>query len=261
MKNRKLFRIIISFSAILFLSFGLLSTIRAENIQRGTVSSNNGLNVRSEASLKSKIISVLSSDTPVDLLEQSGDWYKIKIGSTYGYIHKEFVKLDSATESTTPAASTVSSDIINTEAPVKGTVLTEKGLNLREKADATSKTIELLKPGTKVDVLETSNIWCKISVDGYTGYVSKQYLSLQSINSPVVQASANTAASENKSVEGIVLTENGLNLRSEANLKSKIVSILKPNTILDVIEESGDWLKVKADNIEGYAFKQFIKIK
>jgi N-acetylmuramoyl-L-alanine amidase len=269
MKVEKFFRIIISISAIFFLSIGLLYTVKAENIKEGTVSSKNGLNVRAEASLKSKIISILKSNTPVELLEESGDWYKIKLSSDYGYIHKKFVTLKPENQDTTAAiklsvanSKTEPKAAVTEESKqIKGTVLTEKGLNLREEADATSKTIELLKPGTKVEVLETTNIWCKVKVDEYTGYVSKQYLKLQNIAEQTAQTSSNTAASDNKAVQGIVLTENGLNLRTAADFKSKIVSIVKPKTLVNIIEEAGDWYKLKIDKLEGYAFKQFVKIE
>lgn len=264
MKNKNIFKIIIFISAILFLSVELSSKVRAQDIKKGAVSSDNGLNVRAEAKLKSKIISVLQPNSVVELLEESGDWYKIKIGSIFGYIHKEFVKLDSEGEDTAAAANSLSGDSSKTgvteeSKTIEGTVLTEKGLNLREEADAASKVIELLEPNTKVEVLETANIWCKVKANEHTGYVSKQYLKLDKAETQTVQASTNTAETKNEMVKGIVLTDNGLNLRSEANLKSKIVSIIKPKTSVNIIGESGDWYKLKIDTLEGYAFKQFIK--
>lgn len=249
MKNKIVFKNIIFISIIAFLCAGLLSTANAEETKKGTVSLGKGFNVRAKASLDSKIISVLKPESSIDLVEESGDWYKIKVGTTYGYILKEFVKLDSESKSEASKTS-------------KGIVLTENGLNLREKADSKSKVLSVLKPGAEVEILETKDTWCKVKADDeYTGYVSKSYLSLDETDTEAVQSSDSADTTEDKILSGTVLTKNGLNLRSEADLKSKIITTIKPNTTVEIIEETGSWYKLKVNNLEGYAYKQFIKIQ
>lgn len=256
MKKKIIFKNIIFISIITFLCTGFLSVANAEELKKGTVTLGKGFNVRSEASLDSKIISVLKPESPVELVEESGAWYKIKIGTAYGYILKEFVKPDAAkADSSKPATQP------ETAKTSKGTVLTKNGLNLRESADAKSKILEALKPGTIVEIIETKDSWCKVKADEYTGYVSKCYIKPDETTKQEVQSSDAADTSENNILNGIVLAKNGLNLRSEADLKSKVISVIKLNTPVQITEENDGWYKIKVNNLEGYVSKQFIKVQ
>lgn len=50
------------------------------------------LNVRATASTNADTISSLSQGTVVDLYEEADGWFKVKVGSTFGYIHGEYVE-------------------------------------------------------------------------------------------------------------------------------------------------------------------------
>lgn len=276
MKNIKLSKTIAFSMSFLFLWAGLLSTASAEDIKEGCIASNNGLNVRTEASLKAKIVSVLKNGTKVKLLDEINGWYKITAGSGYGYINKEFVKLNSPKENASGMENEVSSgtsassdgntvqpqnEVFDETKSISGTVMSGNGLNLREGATVNSKILELLKSGTQVEVLGKTNDWCKVKVSNLTGYVAKQYLKLDTKEEQTSLESTSTAFAKSKPGKGIVLTNNGLNLRKEANLKSKVIAMLKPNSIVNIIEENGDWYKLKFEKLEGYAFKKFIKLE
>lgn len=63
--------------------------------------------------------------------------------------------------------------------PVKiySTVLGPKKVNMRFKADKKSQPINILAPGTKVEVLDQSNPeWTKIRYKDMTGYMMSQFL-------------------------------------------------------------------------------------
>ncbi len=60
-----------------------------------------------------------------------------------------------------------------------GTV-TAHSLNMRASASTTAKIIRVLKEGATVNVLSRSGNWYKISYDGRTGYVAKNYLKIGS---------------------------------------------------------------------------------
>ncbi len=47
----------------------------------------NRANVRERGSVKSKIVIVLEKDTRVKVLEEKGNWTKIKVGETTGWIY------------------------------------------------------------------------------------------------------------------------------------------------------------------------------
>lgn len=100
MKSKKILSIILSISITIGSIIGAASVTRAADILHGTVSSKQGLNVRSKPSISSETIGGLKSDDSVEILETSGDWYKIKFGSSYGYVSKQYIVLDKTKPST-----------------------------------------------------------------------------------------------------------------------------------------------------------------
>ena len=57
----------------------------------GTVNAPNGLILREEASKSGGIITTVSDKSQVEIIEKSGEWYKVKYGSYEGYLFAEYV--------------------------------------------------------------------------------------------------------------------------------------------------------------------------
>lgn len=55
--------------------------------------------IRQEANTTSKIVNVIYEDNEVEILEESGDWCKIKYKDDTGYVKKEFLTIDKETQS------------------------------------------------------------------------------------------------------------------------------------------------------------------
>lgn len=60
----------------------------------GTVNAPSGLVLRKEASKSAQPITTVYDDATVEVLEQSGEWYKVKYGSYEGYMFAEFVEVE-----------------------------------------------------------------------------------------------------------------------------------------------------------------------
>lgn len=56
--------------------------VRADNV-----------NVRAKPSVDAQIVSVLKKGTLIDLNQKSGNWFKVSIGHTYGYVSCEYVNV------------------------------------------------------------------------------------------------------------------------------------------------------------------------
>lgn len=80
------------------------------------------LNLRKSASNSAKILKVLTYGTKVTIQGTTGSWYKIKVGSTTGYVSKAYIKKTSSSSSSNQSSSTssvvTSSSVGNTK--VKG---------------------------------------------------------------------------------------------------------------------------------------------
>ncbi len=68
-------------------------TVRDEQISAGVVNTT-VLNVRSKPNTTSEILAKLEKGSMVEIVEQSGDWYRIFIGENrYGWIHSDFITI------------------------------------------------------------------------------------------------------------------------------------------------------------------------
>lgn len=92
-------------------------------------------------------------------------------------------------------------------------------LNMREKADNSSKIISQLKINAKVTVTEVSGTWSKIKVNGKTGYVASKYLSDKKVD--VTSRSEETSrANTSKTSENNTSTSSEEKTKSSTNSSS-----------------------------------------
>ncbi|MBD8006616.1 SH3 domain-containing protein, partial [Bacillus norwichensis] len=251
------------------------------------VSIDNGsiLNVRSSSSPSSSVIAKLPNGTKVSVQSESDGWAKVTINGKTGYVSSQFLKSGASTTSQTTTKQ------VATPAPAPAKVVTKyisvnsgSSLNMRSSASTSGNVIAQLERGTKVSVQSESNGWAKIVVNGKTGYVSTQYLS---VSVPVNQPKANTkqaatpttaapskatapstvavstkvaAPSTNKAVTKYVNVQSGssLNVRSKASTSGSIIAQLSSGAKVSVQSESGGWAKVTVSGKTGYVSSTYL---
>ncbi len=128
--------------------------------QAGQVSIGSGwLNVRSQPSSSSAVVTRLYKDSYVTLHSRSGDWWHIEYASgRYGYCHADYIRTLSATA-----------------AQVK---ISSGYLNVRSGPGTSYPKTASLSKNEEVLVLSESGQWSRVLFRGnQTGYVSRQYLS------------------------------------------------------------------------------------
>ncbi|MDU2490120.1 MAG: N-acetylmuramoyl-L-alanine amidase, partial [Clostridium celatum] len=147
--------------------------------QSGTIKVNGALNVRSGAGTNYSVIGSLSNGAKVEIVETSGSWYKIKYGSGYGYVSKDYVTVSSSNNSNNGSNSNGNSSSTTTQS---GTIKVNGALNVRNGAGTSYSVIGSLSNGAKVEIVETSGSWYKIKYGSGYGYVSKDYVTVSSSN-------------------------------------------------------------------------------
>ncbi len=128
---------------------------------------------------------------------------------------------------------------------VTGTI-TADVLNIRSNHNTSSNIIGKINYNTKVSILEIANGWYKIKYNNTTGWISGEYVKLDS-NSNTVQASKT----------GIV-TATALNVRSACNTSSRIIGSLSKNAKVQIISTSNGWHKIKYNNTTGFVSAEYI---
>lgn len=114
---------------------------------------------------------------------------------------------------------------------------------LHKKDNAHSTSIDTIRFNTKVNILETTNDWYKVSVNNKVGYVQKDAILLK-----------NKLQSSNQ----YIVNANALNVRSEPNLDSSILDVLPNGKFVTIQGEQGEWYKILHNGQTGYVQKAFV---
>ena len=236
-----------------------------ETVQTGTVKVSNSLNVRSGAGTNYSVLGSLSNGAKVEIVGTSGSWYKIKYGSGYGYVSKDYVTVSSSNNNsssnnttTTPSTSTTT-----------GIIKVNNALNVRSGAGTSYSVIGSLKNGATVEIVETSGSWYKIKYGSGYGYVSKDYVTVSSSsnNSSSNSGSSNSGSSNNTittpstSTTGTIKVNDTLNVRSGAGTSYSVIGSLKNGATIEIVETVNSWYKIKFNNGYGYVSKDYVVLQ
>ena len=222
------------------------SSSSSTTTQSGTVKVNGGLNVRSGAGTGYSVIGSLSNGSKVEIVETSGTWYKIKYGSGYGYVSKDYITVSSSSSGNSSSSSTGSSSSSSTTIQ-SGTVKVNGGLNVRSGAGTSYSVIGSLSNGSKVEIVETSGTWYKIKYGSGYGYVSKDYITINTRS-----IAENTVLKEGPAVTL------ALKVRDESNYEANIVGTIAMGEKVSVVEDNGEWSKIQYNDTIGYILNEYV---
>ena len=127
-----------------------------------------GLNLREGPSTSAKIITSFPIGTAVTVLQRGSGWHKVKVGDVQGYMASAYLSAAQAPSYTTPLSTPVQAVMKNING---GSVV-----NFRLYPGMNTKIIKAYPVGTAVTVLEKGVNWCKVEIDGQTGYMSTYML-------------------------------------------------------------------------------------
>lgn len=129
----------------------------------------NKLNVRSNPSTSSSIISGLTKNTIVNVVETQSGWDKITSGNITGWVSNSY--LTNYTVNTTTNNNNATT-VVSTE---KTVVITANVLNVRNNPTTNSSVIGSLKYNTVVVAVAEENGWYKIKYNNGYAYISSAY--------------------------------------------------------------------------------------
>ena len=125
--------------------------------------------LRETASTDARVLGYYRNGTSVQLLGESGSFYKVTVGGKSGYMMKKYIKV---TGSSTGGSSTLP------QTPFTAKLVNPNGnyiVNFRTAPGLSSPIIKAHPVGTEITVLEVGDVWCKAEIDGVTGYVSRYF--------------------------------------------------------------------------------------
>lgn len=244
------------------------------------------LNLREEASTDSDIIALMSKGESCELIEEAGDWYKVKYKTYTGYVTKEYVQKNEDTDEkqVNSAALETNTDESDSTATNNQTATSDNNSQVTGKAAKqievrllpliySSKIGNINKDGLIIIITEL-NGWSYIQSDSIEGWARSDSIIDKNAADDNQTNDETTNADNNKKDEQIdandaqaytektmYVNDSFVNLRKEASTSADILMVVELNTKLTVIGESGDWYKVQTSEGEAYVSKKLLSTK
>lgn len=247
---------ILSVISLFFINMSLAANTGTVNVETA--------NLRDTTEENSKILEQLSLNEKVEILENSGNWYKVKAKGITGYIRKDLItvennKVETATTSTEAVNNeqVQQQDEISTEQIEielgKQSIAEDTKLKIVPVIQATD--IIEVKKGQEVTVIEILNDWVYIQVDITKGWVRKDKIvkpqkeqEKQPENAEIPQQNPE----EKVNTKTLYVNSESVNIRKQASSTAEVIATATMNTAVEVISEENGWSRVKVNGKEGY---------
>lgn len=258
----------------------ILSVFNLSNAETGIVDTT-AVRIREKASTDSEILTKGYEGEKVEIIGEEGEWYKLKINGKTGYARKDLIKKETS-------QSTEQNENVSTyETPEKEDAknIVKEDILLKLLPNFGSNDIKLVTKGEKVELKKELNNWIEISINDVSGWILKNKLGTEEevtveepeeetkpedpVNTETTTESEEpkdtkqpetNQVSEVRNSKGKVNVETA-NVRAKADIKSSIINHLDEGDEVTIVEEVGDWYKIKSQEIlEGYVSKTLITI-
>ncbi len=201
----------------------------------GTVTSST-LNVRSGPGTSYTSLGKLSKGASVSIISAggAGGWHKIWYNSREAYVYADYVKTAVAVECTG--------------------VVTSSVLNVRSGPGTSYSKLGSLSKGATIEVIQrnASGQWHKIRYNGAEAYVHADYVKL---SGGYTQTDTTPTAAVYATVNA-----NRLNLRKTDSMDGTVITTLTRNTVVQVLEQGGTWMKVRYSGVDGYVYASYMQL-
>jgi N-acetylmuramoyl-L-alanine amidase len=198
------------------------------------VVSSSTLNIRTGPGTGYSIITQVGLGDRLPVLEQSGDWYCVTLSTGQkGWLAGWLVNIEK------PQAAAVSST---------GQVarVNSSSVNIRSGPGTGYDIITQAGSGSVLPIIGTSGDWYKVSLSsGGSGWIAGWLVTvvISPASEPSRSASEDTADSRNA-----VVTGSSVNVRVGPGTTNSVISQVTQGASLPVLEQSGDWYRVKLQN-------------
>ena len=286
MKSKKNIKSIVLFAILGIVALFFINMSFAANNAKINVET---ANLRETADADGKILKQLSLNDEVELVEKSGEWYKVKSNDITGYIRQDLLLIkeevtdnnitnNPIVENTTSTANTAVENAETTKAEndagnvkEEKTKIVSEDTKLKIVPAINATDIVEVKANQEVTIIETINNWVCIQTGNTKGWIRSEKLKVKEEQKVEEKQEEQETEQEEKNKEEATVQETKIktqfiasetvNLRKEPNTSSEIVSKLSLNMAVDVYSENSGWSKVKVSGKEGYISSSLLSDK
>lgn len=203
------------------------------------------LNLRAEPSLSSAVLTKISSGMEAEFIRQEQDWIQIQHQGLTGWVFADYVTVKEATVLQTPSDSnetekpTSETKVTSTENDPNTFTVNVNTVNIRKKADLTSKNLGQATKGEQFNVISRDHNWVEIEYEkGKKGWIYSFY-------GTFTKKAPDQKSSDSIQNEGnVTIIYNGTNLRESASTSSNVVTRADAGHTYPIVEIEGDWFKI-----------------
>ena len=259
---KKIKKIYIIAFALLILSSG--AVFASEGIVNHT-----GVRMRTGPSTQTEIITNLSSGDRVEIIERSGNWYRIRHNDTLGYMHSDYVDIVEAPiennneePETTPEGEEPYTPEAENSFPQSVITLNQTRIHIIP--SLSSSALTEIAEGRTITVYRRINNWSYISYANQRGWVRNHTLDTASEPSSGNNEEDTNAGNDNDVDVPVgnnthrFINVSVANVRQAANTTSDIVGTLARGVRVTVVGELNDWYRIEFDGISGYIMKSLV---
>ena len=242
----------------------LVMTVGTAFASYGTgIVTGDSLRLRSNPNTNSEVLAKAPEGSEVELLsgEENG-WYKVSYKGKEGYMSADWIKV----VTTADASAQKTTGVVNAGP-----------LNVRSGPGTKYDRVGSLKEGAVVTILESDNGWYKITAGSVSGYVSGEYITVNTVTQTPTEQEAEQEpekepeqepeqepekepeikVEEMESQSGLVMTSS-LNIRSGPGTGYDKIGSLKVGNVITIIGKSGNWYKIKTGKVTGFVSAKYV---
>lgn|GEM_PF-135223 len=223
------------------------SALDGDYAQAVAATINTRVNMRAAASTDAAIVKVLARGAAVSLTGESGAWYKVTAADRTGYVYKQYVTIAAAQQpeiAATPEPAPTSPPDVETAYAAAVSADATARVNMRAAASVSSAIVKVIGLNERVSVVGEKGGWYKVSYEGRTGYVMKDFLTL---SSEVQNASF-------ESWTGVAVVE--VNMRKAP--EGDVMYVLRAGTEMSVTGQNGSWYLINYRGSVGYVASSYV---
>lgn len=234
-----------------------MSSSLSANFGTGTITGSN-VRMRSAAGTYGSILGTYNAGTQMSVTGVDGNWYAVSYNGKNGYVCADYMKLGSASSSSSSSQSSSSSSQSSSSSSQSSTPAPDKTLsgtgkiigtnvNMRSGPGTNYSVIGNYSNGVTLNVTGETNGWYAVSYNGKNGYVSSKYFRVD----PASGYSSNKTGT---------ITGSDVRFRSGPGTNYSIIGTYGKNTKIEISGESGNWYEGAINGKYGYICKDYVSL-
>ena len=235
---------------ILLLSFVILILVTTKVLATKATVSSTALRVREKPSTDSEIITNVYKGDIIEIVEDSGEWVKIKYNKDEGYVKKEFLNIDEKEKQSEETDDSKNKEtdnkldnndkvsVYNNENTDNTEVILNENTYLKLLPNFMSKNIEMLNVGAKLKIVSELNNWIQVTDGTVYGWILKSKTNKQVASTKIETSDIENSKETNKESNNIVnenivvnnIVANNTVTNNENKIENSIVETENKNT-------------------------------